>query len=981
MADPTPVAESPRKRRRWFNRRNLLVAAIVLVVLYALIGFVGVPLIAQKLIIPKVNDAMPGTVVIDKVRCNPFTLRITLEGIDFDDRAAGLAAEVDRVVVDAQWSSIWSAYRLRELTVDKPVIAFTLQPSADATEPADDESADESPLPIDLAEVVKMIRDLPRAAMDQLAVNDGEIIFADLTGAKPFEERVYFKFAMNDFDTLTGVENVSRFEARTDGGGIIESENTLRVDPLMLAGTFEVKDFGLADYDHYTRLVAAVELEDGVVAVTGRYRVDPLADPPVIEAVVESHQLTDLAARSDAIAPAVVSMRSVHVGPIRVDVIGSRVEIDALTSDGLRVLLMRDPEAPIPLPPEGAEPAAEVEADTEPSTDPATAGVSLAHEEPTPPSVDPEPVAEPLPAAVPEPMPLLVLTNENGQTATLIDLASPWTVMLKRVEHTDHRVAVIETLPERGSQVPEILPAPGNATDPEPLLTFERLLIEEVVLLDRPLTVSVAMVRWEGFAALGKINEDGRLNTPFVRQVGAASGESAEAADRVDEVPPLQRAILEMEFGPIIAKVDRIELENGRIDVCDRSQRLPFEFPVTEIGGEITGVSTDHAVPIVAKINAALPGEGRADISGNVLRDQTRRRVDFALVVTGMSMQPFTPYTGRFVGFGVEDGRLNLDIAYELEGSHLKGGNAVALERFYLGESVESSEAIQLPVKLGLSLLRDGNEEINLDPQVEGDLDDPAFKVGPVVVKAFTDVFTNVISSPFSFIGDRFGGGEMDLSFVAFEPGSASVTPGAAAKLDVLGKAMAERPQLMLVIAAGTDETDLASLRKQKLVDTIRASDQTDVVTDERYREAILELAGRVGTGQGEPDALETIKATQTDKPKGPRSRGGRRGSGVKRADENAVSLQELIFGGGEDGAEAASADTVDAEPTFAELEARILATIAVTEMESDALSSARAEVVRRYLIDEASVDGTRLSIAPAEADTAIQALAAFKLQ
>lgn len=991
-ADKSTDTQPPRKRRRWFSRRNLLITAVVLVALYALIGFVGVPIIAQKIIIPKVNDALPGTVAIDKVRCNPFTLRITLERIDFDDEAAGLSADVERVVVDAQWSSIWSAYRLREFTVDKPVIAFKLRPSEDVESEtsADPQEASQGEpiLPIDLAEIVAMIRDLPRAAVDRMSINDGELIFEDLTREESFEERVSFSFAMNDFDTLAGVDNVSRFEARTDGGGMITAENTLRVDPLMLSGTFEVAEFPLADYDHYAQIAAGNRLEGGVVAVSGSYRVDPLADTPVIEAVVASYELAGLAVRDETIAPSVTHLETVSVGPIRVDVIGSRVEIEQVTTQGLRVLLVRDPQAPIPLPPEGAEPS-EAPEDTESAEqpvepEPETAPEASAPEGATAP-VEPMPEE---PAAPVEPMPLLVLTGEDGQTTTLIDLASPWTVALARMEHTDHRVALMAALPEPGAEVPEIGPAPGDDTDPEPIVSFERLLVEDVVLLDRPLTASVALVRLEGFVALGKINEDARLNIPFANTVstgGAASGSGSEEDvddSRTVEAPPLQRAILEMEFGPITAKVDRVELANGRVDVQDLSQRSPFLFAVTEIEAEVTGVSTDHAVPIVAKVNAKLPGEGTAEISGDVLREEAERRADLAINIAGMSLVPISPYTGRYLGHGVkEDSRFIFISDYQLEGSYLKGTNNLTLDRFYLGEKVESSEAIQLPVKLGLSLLRDGNEQITLAPGVEGDLDDPQFKIGPVVIKAFTDVFTNIISSPFSFIGNQFGGGEMDLSFVVFEPGSSTVTPDAAAKLDVLGKAMAERPQLTLAIAAGADDADRTALRKQKLVDSIRASDQTDTVSDERYRRAIEKLARQVGTGEGAPDALAALKTSGETESQGPRPRGGRRGVGVKRPTENTVSLQELLFGQDKKPTPAEEEGNQAAQPTFAELEAQVLETVALTDEDLATLISARADSVQRYLASQTTVDEARISIVTADPETSARAVAGFELQ
>jgi hypothetical protein len=80
---------------------------------------------------------------------------------------------------------------------------------------------------------------------------------------------------------------------------------------------------------------------------------------------------------------------------------------------------------------------------------------------------------------------------------------------------------------------------------------------------------------------------------------------------------------------------------------------------------------------------------------------------------------------------------------------------------------------------------------------VSGTLDDPSFRLGPVIWKALLGLLTKVVTAPFAALGALFGGGD-ELAYVDFAPGSAQVDASQTEKLSKLSKALVERPQLKL---------------------------------------------------------------------------------------------------------------------------------------------------------------------------------------
>jgi hypothetical protein len=105
-----------------------------------------------------------------------------------------------------------------------------------------------------------------------------------------------------------------------------------------------------------------------------------------------------------------------------------------------------------------------------------------------------------------------------------------------------------------------------------------------------------------------------------------------------------------------------------------------------------------------------------------------------------------------------------------------------------------------------------------LNLPVSGSLDDPQFNFQTVVYRALETALLKIVTSPFAALSSLFGGKGEELSFQEFQPGSTNLLPVAMANLDILAKALYERPELQLEIEGSVDPVaDLAALRLDKL--------------------------------------------------------------------------------------------------------------------------------------------------------------------
>jgi hypothetical protein len=157
------------------------------------------------------------------------------------------------------------------------------------------------------------------------------------------------------------------------------------------------------------------------------------------------------------------------------------------------------------------------------------------------------------------------------------------------------------------------------------------------------------------------------------------------------------------------------------------------------------------------------------------------------------------------VGRTISQGKLTVKTDYHIEHETLKANHDILIDQFNFGRDVESPDDMGLPVDLAVALLKDRSGQIHINLPVSGDMDNPEFSIGGIVLQAFVNLIVKAATSPFTLLGSLFEGENPD--HLAFEPGSAKLTPETTAKLDALAKVLYDRPALKLEISGYADPT------------------------------------------------------------------------------------------------------------------------------------------------------------------------------
>ena len=316
-----------------------------------------------------------------------------------------------------------------------------------------------------------------------------------------------------------------------------------------------------------------------------------------------------------------------------------------------------------------------------------------------------------------------------------------------------------------------------------------------------------------------------------------------------------------------IINIGPISLVNGKVFFSDQFIRPNYSANLSELNGRLSafssvprqgtataGVATAPAgsaasaptgaepaatvanAPVVPAANTAvvqmadLELRGRAEgtasleILGKLNPLARPLALDIKAKVRDLELPPLSPYSVKYAGHGIERGKLSVDVAYVvLPNGQLDAKNKIILNQLKFGDKVEGAPA-SLPVRLAVALLADRNGVIDLDLPVSGSLDDPQFRLAPIIFKIIGNLIVKAITAPFALLAWAFGGGGDELSQVAFAPGSAALASDAQANLDKVAKALLERPALkMTVVGLSNLEEEREAFKRERLKALLQA--------------------------------------------------------------------------------------------------------------------------------------------------------------
>ena len=378
----------------------------------------------------------------------------------------------------------------------------------------------------------------------------------------------------------------------------------------------------------------------------------------------------------------------------------------------------------------------------------------------------------------------------------------------------------------------------------------------------------------------------------------------------------------------------RLDIGQGTMSFADYSITPNFQAQIGALQGDILNISDKpHDITSIDLKGHVIDRFSPVTIKGSMDVFGYDRQTNLHVLFSNIELPIFNPYAGTYAGYAISKGKLTTELTYKIVDRGLTADHHIVIDQLEWGQATDTKQRVPFPVRLATALLKDSHGVIDLDVPVTGSLDDPKFRLGPIIWQVIGNILEKAVTAPFRLIGALFAGAEQ-AQYVDFTPGSASLPPGSANALGALAKALVERPALKLDIPAGAGKEDadgIADARIDALLIGKETSDAAAAVAalDQGEQHDRLEHLYRkkIGKRPAYPEfSPDTLQAVAKDQP--------------KLSDDDRRTIAEAQW-----------------------LRAQLRTAFAPSGTELAALGTARATAIRTALLADGKVDPARVFV------------------
>ncbi|CAE6725329.1 DUF748 domain-containing protein [Nitrospira defluvii] len=849
------------------RNRIVLILLCGCLAFYALLGFVIAPYVVQTYVIPALSERLRHPVLLGDVRINPFTFSVTLKGFEIQEPDRTPMVGFQELFVDFEGTSlVSSAYTFDEIRLTLPFGLMHLRTDGTLNLLGLAPPASEQPPQPVAPEAKTQKTPLPPVEIRLLSIQRGVIEYRDDTKQQPITiDVVPIEITLRNFGTRRGGENAYAFSAEFGEGEVLAWEGTLHLDPLESDGHVSLSHVDLTTFWPSLRDRFRFDILSGTFLVDGRYHFDTHQAPVNLQINDAKIELADFRLAAAGSRDPVITLPSVGVHGIRLDlpqrvlgiggVVLSGADVRAwLAEDG--VVNFKPLFAPVPAPEKASGP-------TEPPA-PAAAGppwtvdVQAVEVDKSQVEFEDRTLATPAQVTIENlqvtakdlhvpfrgsiPVTAGFTLNQQGtfdsrgtlqldplQASLSLKLAhiglrpfQPYLDRTMQVDITDGEVELDGEVTYRSRPESEPMLRYVGQVGVNKLHVAERVSgkeflgwtafgLQKVELDLSPTKVKIGEIALRDPAVRLVTGKDGSLNlSKLMRKTEPQAAESTP--------PPAARESPGKKTAPTPVDIDVVRLSKLSATFIDESIDPVVATGITDLSGTIKGLSSKQ----VAKAQVVLAGEvdevAPIKIQGQINPLSEDAYTHLTFLFQGVDLTAVSPYAGKYVGYPITKGKLSLDLMYQVSKKQLVGENKVLVDQLTFGEKTDSPDATSLPVRLAVGLLKDRRGLIDIDLPVRGDLNEPDFRYGRVVLNALVNLITKVATSPFSALGGLVGGGGEDLQFIEFAAGIEEVGEAEQRKIDSIANALQERPALRVdVIGTADPARDRDALAMQKI--------------------------------------------------------------------------------------------------------------------------------------------------------------------
>lgn len=249
---------------------------------------------------------------------------------------------------------------------------------------------------------------------------------------------------------------------------------------------------------------------------------------------------------------------------------------------------------------------------------------------------------------------------------------------------------------------------------------------------------------------------------------------------------------------PVTFLVKNLALVNSDIEYSNNTMKRPLSLPVKDIN--ITSKNFNLKNTSIVDLKATLPTTGTLMAHWEGLLDGWKSH-KLRLRIANFDMKQISPICEHYMAYPVTAGIFAFNTNANVSNGQLDTKNEIDIHGCRVDKKMQDIKPeFNIPLRAGLFVLSDRNDDIKFDLPIKGDITSPEFSLKKLIFKALGTFLVKIATGPIDLLANAFGLTPDDFADISYQVFDMDFSSSQYTQLNKMAEAMKVNESLSLVI-------------------------------------------------------------------------------------------------------------------------------------------------------------------------------------
>lgn len=283
-------------------------------------------------------------------------------------------------------------------------------------------------------------------------------------------------------------------------------------------------------------------------------------------------------------------------------------------------------------------------------------------------------------------------------------------------------------------------------------------------------------------------------------------------------------------------KINDLHIQSSNLSYTDETIRQPFKILLSQI--DIQSKNVDINKTNVFDMNVAFPNNGKANMKwkGNI---NDFKNQELRLNLQNIDIKQLSPYCYEYSAYDITKGNMNFNTKLTINNNFINSTNLIDVYKMSVGKKHKGVKVeYDVPLRLGVYVLKDKDDKIKLDIPVKGNLDSPEFSYKKIIFKTIVNLMVKVAVSPIRFLAGAMGLNPDKMESLPISALQTNITAEQYSQMNDLAEIYKNKPEMKINLIQWVDKEDAFKdlalyLAKKDFTQSTKLGQETAATDDE----------------------------------------------------------------------------------------------------------------------------------------------------